>query len=73
VTWPPTLGVGLGLSDAVVPYGRAQRHGRGLVGGWVSHSAGRPAVRGAGRQLLIVVAAAAVTYGIGKLFGTTVT
>ena len=43
-----------------------------LVGGWVSGSAGRPVVKGALRQLLIVVAAAAVTYAIGALFGTAV-
>jgi len=43
-----------------------------LVGGWVSGSAGRPVVAGALRQLLIVVAAAAVTYAIGALFGTAV-
>jgi vacuolar iron transporter family protein len=43
-----------------------------LVGGWISRSAGRPVLRGALRQLLIVVAAAAVTYGIGGLFGTAV-
>ena len=42
------------------------------VGAWVSRSAGRPVVRGAMRQLLIVVAASAVTYGIGALFGTAV-
>ncbi len=43
-----------------------------LVGGWVSGSAGRPVAPGAVRQLLIVVAAAAVTYAIGALFGTAV-
>ncbi len=43
-----------------------------LVGGWVSGSAGRPVAMGALRQLLIVVAAAAVTYAIGALFGTAV-
>ena len=42
------------------------------VGAWVSRSAERPVVRGAMRQLVIVVAAAAVTYGIGALFGTAV-
>lgn len=43
-----------------------------VVGGWVSRSADRPVHRGAVRQLVIVVAAAAVTYAIGKLFGATV-
>lgn len=43
-----------------------------VVGAYVSRTAARPIGRGALRQLLIVVAAAAVTYGIGKLFGTTV-
>ena len=42
------------------------------VGAWVSRSAGRPMLRGAMRQLVIVVAAAAVTYGIGSLFGTAI-
>lgn len=42
------------------------------VGGWVSRSAGRPRWRGATRQLAIVVAAAAVTFGIGALFGTAI-
>ncbi|HEV8296000.1 MAG TPA: VIT1/CCC1 transporter family protein [Acidimicrobiales bacterium] len=43
-----------------------------LVGGVVSRSGGRSVGAGAARQLAIVVAAAAVTYGIGKLFGTTI-
>lgn len=43
-----------------------------VVGGFVSRSAARSIGRGAVRQLLIVVAAAAVTYAIGKLFGTAV-
>jgi len=43
-----------------------------LVGGVVGRSGERGVVLGAVRQLLIVVAAAAVTYGIGHLFGTTV-
>lgn len=42
------------------------------VGSWISRSAGRPMLRGAIRQLVIVVAAAAVTYGIGSLFGTAI-
>lgn len=42
------------------------------VGGWVSRSAGRPLFVGATRQLLIVVITSAVTYGIGKLFGTAI-
>lgn len=43
-----------------------------VVGGVVSRSSGRPLLAGALRQLGIVVGAAAVTYGIGHLFGTTV-
>ncbi|HEX3088606.1 MAG TPA: VIT1/CCC1 transporter family protein [Ilumatobacteraceae bacterium] len=43
-----------------------------LVGGLVSWTAGNSAVRGGVRQLLIVVLASAVTYGIGSLFGTVV-
>jgi vacuolar iron transporter family protein len=43
-----------------------------MVGAWVSRSAGRSPLAGAVRQLAIVVAAAAVTYGIGALFGTAV-
>lgn len=43
-----------------------------VVGGYVSRSSGRPLHQGALRQLAIVVAAAAVTYAIGKLFGTAV-
>jgi len=42
------------------------------AGGVVARSSGRPMIRGALRQLAIVVAASAVTYGIGKAFGTTV-
>jgi VIT1/CCC1 family predicted Fe2+/Mn2+ transporter len=40
-----------------------------VVGGYVSRSSGRSVVYGAIRQLLIVIFAAAVTYGIGALFG----
>jgi vacuolar iron transporter family protein len=43
-----------------------------LVGGLVSSSAGNSAVRGGARQLLIVVLASVVTFGIGKLFGTAI-
>jgi vacuolar iron transporter family protein len=42
------------------------------VGGWVSRSAGRSVVPGAIRQLAIAIVAAAVTFGIGHLFGTAV-
>jgi VIT1/CCC1 family predicted Fe2+/Mn2+ transporter len=42
------------------------------VGAWVSRSSDTSIARGAIRQLLIVVAASAVTYGIGKLFGTAI-
>lgn len=43
-----------------------------VVGAWVAQSADRPRWAGALRQLAIVVAASAVTYGIGELFGTVV-
>ncbi len=43
-----------------------------IVGGWVARSADRPVWTGALRQLAIVIAASAVTYGIGELFGTAV-
>ena len=42
------------------------------VGAWVSRSADRPVAIGAARQLLIVVATSAVTYGIGRAFGTAI-
>ncbi|HVM67437.1 MAG TPA: VIT1/CCC1 transporter family protein, partial [Acidimicrobiales bacterium] len=42
------------------------------VGGELARRGQRSVVRGALRQLAIVVAAAAVTYGIGRLFGTAV-
>ena len=43
-----------------------------VVGGLVSWSAGNSAIRGGGRQLLIVVLASTVTYLIGRLFGTAI-
>ena len=43
-----------------------------VVGSWVARSADRPIWTGASRQLGIVIAASAVTYGIGELFGTAV-
>lgn len=42
------------------------------VGAWVARSAGTSAWESALRQLAIIIFAAAVTYGIGKLFGTAV-
>jgi VIT1/CCC1 family predicted Fe2+/Mn2+ transporter len=42
------------------------------VGAWVSRSSDTPVAIGALRQLLIVVAASAVTYGIGRAFGTAI-
>jgi VIT1/CCC1 family predicted Fe2+/Mn2+ transporter len=42
------------------------------VGGWVSKTSDRPIAQGASRQLLIVLVASAVTYGIGTLFGTAI-
>ncbi|MFJ8039917.1 VIT1/CCC1 transporter family protein [Kitasatospora sp. NPDC096147] len=43
-----------------------------VVGGALGRSAGRGAVRTAGRQLLIVALASLVTYGLGRLAGTSV-
>lgn len=43
-----------------------------LVGGYVARSSGNSVVKGAVRQLLIIVLAAAVTYGVGRLFGATI-
>jgi VIT1/CCC1 family predicted Fe2+/Mn2+ transporter len=42
------------------------------VGAIVSRSSGRPVWYGAARQLAIVAAASVVTFGIGRLLGTTV-
>ena len=42
------------------------------VGGVIARSSGNNVLRTAARQLLIVVAASAITYGIGKAFGTTI-
>jgi vacuolar iron transporter family protein len=43
-----------------------------IIGSLVSKSSGNSAPRGAMRQLAIVVVASAVTFGIGKLFGTAI-
>ena len=43
-----------------------------VFGGVVARYSDRPAVWGALRQLIIVAAAAATTYGIGRVFGTAV-
>ena len=40
-----------------------------FVGGYTARSSGKSIVYGATRQLLIVVLAAVVTYGIGLVFG----
>jgi len=40
-----------------------------LVGGYVARSSGNPIAKGAIRQLLIVIVAAVVTYGLGHIFG----
>lgn len=42
-----------------------------VVGGYVGRTSGKGTISGAVRQLLIVVFAAGITYGIGLLFGTT--
>lgn len=43
-----------------------------IVGGYVSHSSGSNILKGAVRQLLIIIFASIVTYGIGYLFGTAI-
>lgn len=43
-----------------------------IVGGYIGHTSGKSVAYGALRQLLIVILASAVTYGIGYLFGTSV-
>ena len=43
-----------------------------IVGGYVARSSGRSLPYGAIRQLLIALAAAVITYGIGRLFGAVV-
>lgn len=43
-----------------------------FVGGYTAHSSGKSVWYGAVRQLLIVVFAAGVTYGIGHLFGVAI-
>lgn len=43
-----------------------------IAGGYVGKTSGHGTVRGAIRQLLIVLVASAVTYGIGYIFGVTV-
>lgn len=43
-----------------------------VVGGYVARSSGNNIARGAIRQLLIIIFASIVTYGIGRLFGAAV-
>lgn len=43
-----------------------------IVGGYIGKSSGNSVVKSALRQLLIIILASAVTYGVGYLFGTTV-
>jgi vacuolar iron transporter family protein len=43
-----------------------------VIGGLVSRSSGNSAPKGAFRQLAIVVLASAITFGIGKAFGTAI-
>ena len=54
-------GIGLAIALTVV--------GGLLVGGYTARSSGKSVIYGAIRQLIIVVFAAAITYGIGHLFG----
>jgi VIT1/CCC1 family predicted Fe2+/Mn2+ transporter len=42
------------------------------VGGYVARSSGNSIARGALRQLLIIILASVVTYGVGRLFGSVV-
>lgn len=43
-----------------------------IVGGYVSHTSGTNIPKGALRQLMIIVLASVVTYGIGHMFGTVI-
>ena len=43
-----------------------------VVGGYISYSSGRGVMLGATRQLGIIIFASAVTYGVGYLFGVSV-
>lgn len=43
-----------------------------IVGGYISKSSGKSIVWGAVRQLLIILLASAVTYGVGYIFGVSV-
>lgn len=58
------LGISLAISLTAV--------GGLFVGGYTARSSGKSIPYGSIRQLLIVVFAAAVTYGIGHLFGTAI-
>lgn len=42
-----------------------------LVGGYVARSSGNSIAKGALRQLLIIIFASVITYGVGRLFGST--
>lgn len=54
---------GIGLAIALTAVGGL------LVGGYTAKSSGKSVVYGAVRQLIIVIFAAAITYGIGLAFG----
>ena len=43
-----------------------------IVGGYISTSSGKPVINGALRQIGIIVLASLVTYGVGYLFGVSV-
>jgi VIT1/CCC1 family predicted Fe2+/Mn2+ transporter len=43
-----------------------------IVGGYIGKSSGNSVIKSALRQLLIIILASVVTYGVGYLFGTTV-
>ena len=60
------------ISSALAVYGSIILTGLGglIVGGYVGLTSGRSVVRSSTRQLLIIIFAAAITYGIGSLFGT---
>jgi VIT1/CCC1 family predicted Fe2+/Mn2+ transporter len=67
----PLLPWFFGHGDAAVAWSVVLTWNRQLAWWPRRWSAGNSAVRG-GRQLLIVVLASAVTYGIGNLFGTVI-
>ncbi len=66
--WLFGLASGASVGTAIVLTGVAGL----LVGGYTAKSSGRSIWHGAVRQLLIIIFAASVTYGVGHLFGVAV-